>query len=69
MSLRWISIGAAALAAALAAGLWTWTTRPASTPPAPGSVAAAPATSVEARLAALQKELAAERDARLGLET
>lgn len=69
MNLRWISIGAAALVAALAGGLWIWTARSAGPPPAPGPVAAAPDTSVEARLAALQKELAAERDARLGLET
>jgi hypothetical protein len=69
MNLRWISIGAAALVAALAGGLWIWTARSAGPPPEPGPVAAAPDTSVEARLAALQQELAAERDARLGLET
>ncbi len=68
MNLRWISMSAAALVAALAGGLWIWTTRSAGPPPATGPVAAAPDTSVEARLAALQKELAAERDARLGLE-
>jgi hypothetical protein len=68
---------AAALLAALAAGLWIWTARtPRAVAPvsesavaAPAPAAAAPAGSMEGRLAALEKELAAERDARLGLES
>ena len=66
---------AAALLAALAAGLWLWTARNPSAPvsqpavAAPAPVAAAPAGSLEGRLAGLEKELAAERDARLGLES
>jgi hypothetical protein len=69
---------AAGLLAAVAAGLWLWTVRnprvpapisePAVAAPAP-AVPAAPAGSLEARLAALEKELSAERDARLGLES
>jgi hypothetical protein len=60
---------AALLVLALWGGLWIWKTRPLElpalmTPP----VAAAPAPSLEARVAALREELAAERDARLGLE-
>jgi len=69
MNLRWIFIGAAAVVAGLWGGLWFWTTRPLHFPTsAIEPVAAASARSVEARVAALQEELAAERDARLGLE-
>src|SRR5262245_29105614 len=67
----------AALLAALAAGLWLWSSRDArpvatgSEPDvsAPAPAPAAPAGSMEGRIAALEKELAAERDARLGLES
>jgi hypothetical protein len=69
MDLRWISIGAAGLVAALAVGLWIWTARSAGTALPTRPVAAPPDSSLETRLAALQRELAAERDARLGLET
>jgi hypothetical protein len=62
---------AAGLLAALAAGLWLWTARtPRAGAPEPAVAAPAPpAGSLEGRLAALEKELAAERDARLGLES
>jgi PDZ domain-containing protein len=71
MNRSWIPIGAALLAA-MAAGLWLWTARtPRAAPPAAEPAVAAPAGSgsLEGRLAALEKELAAERDARLGLES
>lgn len=67
MNRRWISIGAAAVA--LSGGLWIWATRPAPfAAPAKEPVSAAPADPVAAEMAALREELAAERDARLGLE-
>lgn len=67
MNPRWISIGAAAVA--LAGGLWISTTRPAPfAAPTTGPGAAAPSDPVAAERAALREELAAERDARLGLE-
>jgi len=69
MNLRWISIGAAAVVLALWGGLWIWTARPLRFPTsALQPVAAAPANSLEESVAVLRKELAAERDARLGLE-
>lgn len=69
MNLRWIWIGAIAAIAGLWGGLWYWTGRPLHFPAsAAGPVAAVSAESVEARVAALQQDLAAERDARLGLE-
>lgn len=69
MNLRWIFIGAATAVLALWGGLWIWTTGPprflmSFTAP----VAAAPADSLEDRVAALGQELSVERDARLGLE-
>jgi len=53
----------------LGGALWIWTTRPLRSPISTTEpVAAAPTQSLEARVAALQQDLAAERDARLGLE-
>jgi hypothetical protein len=69
MNLRWISIGAAAVVLALCGGLWIWRAQPLRLPASVMEpVAAAPAISLDESVAALRKELAAERDARLGLE-
>jgi hypothetical protein len=70
MHRRWIAIGAAAGAAALSGGLWAWGTHPSrSDAPALEATAAAGASgSLEEQLAALREQLAAEKDARLGLE-
>jgi hypothetical protein len=66
---NWIPIGAGLLAA-VAAAVWFWTAgSPGAVIPAPAPAVSAPGGSVEARVAALEKELAAERDARLALET
>jgi len=69
MHRRWIAIGAAAGAAALSAALWVWLTRPSdSDAPALETTAATRASgSLEEQLAALREQLAAEKDARLGL--
>ena len=69
MNLRRTFLLAAVLVLALWGGLWIWTTRPPGFPAlTTAPVAAAPTLSLEARVAALREELAAERDARLGLE-
>jgi hypothetical protein len=67
MRSRWLAVGFAAGALLAAGGLWAWRARPpepaASDPPA----AAAAGGSLAAQIEALRAELAAERDARLGL--
>ncbi len=66
MTRRWITIGAASGAALLAAGMGAWIN---SRFNAPVHAASAPGAdgSLETRVASLQVQLAAERDARLGL--
>jgi hypothetical protein len=68
MQLRGLVVAFAAGALAVAAGLWAWSLRPLE----PGASGAPPAVaaaggSLEAQIEALRAELAAERDARLGL--
>jgi hypothetical protein len=69
MNLRRTISLAALLVLALWGGLWIWKRGLPALPASLGEpVGAAPETSLEDRMAALQTDLAAERDARLGLE-
>jgi len=70
MHRRWIAIGAAAGTLALSGGLWAWVTRPSRSNAPALEAAAATGTggSLAEQLAALREQLAAEKDARLGLE-
>ena len=70
MHRRWIAIGAAAGTAALSGGLWVWVARPGRcvAPALEAAAAAGTSGSLAEQLAALREQLAAEKDARLGLE-
>lgn len=65
---RWITIAAAAGAAALGAGLGAWSQARSGGAASDADVSVGSEGSVAAQLAALREQIAAERDARLGLE-